>query len=361
MFDLMAIHSFLPVPNHIVKDHPNWAEDAGAKFVSNGPFKLTSWRHHNQLEMEKNDRYWDKNVVRIEKIDLSIIADEMTELNMFESGQLEWAGNPLSSIPIDAYQALRTRLNIYPLAGVYYYVFNVKEAPFNNVNLRKAFAYAINRKEIIENITQMGQSVATAAVPPIISKENVSFFKDNDWKEAKRLFKIALREMHLTKETFPPIVLSYNTSSAHHRIAQAIAEQWKAAFGIKIELKNMEWKVFLDELTHKQFQVARLGEIASYNDSIAFLDSFRYADSTHNYSGWTNDAFTALLNEADATVDESRRKELLNEAEKIFVSEMPIAPIYFYTGSYLQKPYLKNVVISEFCEIDLKHAYLEKN
>ncbi len=360
IYDLISMHAFLAVPSHITKDHPNWAEDATGHFVCNGPFNLTNWRHHNQMLLEKNDLYWDKGVVSIEKIDFTIIPDENTELNMFESGQLDWAGYPLSTLPIDAFEALKNRMNIFPLAGVYYYIFNVKEPPFDNVNLRRAFTLAINRQEIIENITQMGQTAATAFVPTTISHSQVSYFKDNDYEEASRLFELALKEMNLSKETLPPIVLTYNTMAAHHRIAQAIAQQWRKIFGIKVELKNMEWKVFLDELTHKQFTVARMGGVAAYNDPIAFLHLFRYADSTHNLSGWTNETFSALLNEADLITDQKQRKELLEQAEKIFLDEMPIAPIYFYTGSYMQKPYLKNVALSEFAEIDFKYAYLEK-
>ncbi len=360
-FDLISTHSFLAVPQHIVKSHPEWADHAGIHFVSNGPYKLEEWRHHHEIVFKKNDLYWDKEVVSIEKIDFTIIADEMTELNMFESGQLDWAGHPLSSIPTDALQALKGRLNIYPMAAIYYYIFNVNTPPFNNVHLRKAFTLAINRREITQNITQMEQTVATAFVPTVIRARPISYFKDNDVEEAKRLFDLALKEMGHTKETFPPIILSYNTMAAHHRIAQAIAEHWQQLFGVKVELKNMEWKVFLDQLSHKQFQVARMGGVAAYNDPIAFLHHFRYPNSMYNFAGWANPTFTALLNEADLIADEARRTELLEQAERIFIDEMPIAPIYFYTGGYLRNQNLKNVALSEFAEIDFKYAYLERD
>lgn len=359
--DLSATHSFLPVPQHIVKIHPGWADDAGAYFVSNGPYKLTKWRHHHSLSFEKNALYWDKEKVSIEAIEFTMIADETTELNLFESGQLDWVGYPLSSIPIDALKALKPRLNICPMAGIYYYVFNVNTLPFNNRNVRQAFALAIDRGQIVDHITQLGQTAALAFIPNGLKPKPAFYFKDYDLPEAKRLFDLALNEMGLTKETFPPVILSYNTAAAHQRIAQAIAYQWEHLFGIKVTLKNKEWKVFLDELAHKQFQVARMGGVASYSDPIAFLHHFRYADSEQNFAGWTNPSFTALLNEADRTSDAARRTELLEQAERIFIDEMPIAPIYFYTGAYMKNQRLKNVFLSEFSEIDFKYAYLDND
>lgn len=362
IIDLISSHSFLAVPIHIAKKYPNWAENAGDHFVGNGPFKLTKWRHHNQLIFEKNPDYWDKDAVLIEEINFSIIPDEMTELNMYESGELDWAGCPLSNLPADALYALKkqNRLHCYPMAGVYYYVFNIKEPPFNNVNLRKAFTLAINRKDIIENITQSGQISATGFVPPIIRKQEIDFFKDHDLVEAKRLFDLALKEMGLDIQELPPITLSYNTTSGHHRIAQAIAQGWHKAFGVKIVLSNKEWKVFLDELSHGQFQVARMGGVSSFNDPISFLNLFRYENSCNNFSAWTNLEYSSLLDQADRTTDPVKRESILLEAEKIFLGEMPVAPIYFYTGSYLKKPHLKNISVTEFAEIDFKNGYLEK-
>ena len=105
----------------------------------------------------------------------------------------------------------------------------------------------------------------------------------------------------------------------------------------------IEWKVFLDELNHHNFQVARMGGIAGFKDPTAFLDFYRYLSSSNNYSQWSNPDFSALLEQADLVCDEEKRTDLLLQAEKILMEEMPIAPIYFYTGSYIKKPYVKNV------------------
>ncbi len=359
--DLVASHSFLPTPSHITSVYPKWAGKSGPHFVGNGPFKLTKWKHYNCIRLVKNEFYWDRDAVRLNEIDLSIIEDATTELNMFESGELDWAGYPLSTLPTDALQALAAtdRLNTYPLAGTYYYIFNTQKAPFNNVNFRKAFSLAINRTSIIANITQSKQAPATGLIPPTIWAIE-PHFKDNDVEEARRLFALGLKEMGYTYETLPTITLIYNSSESHHKIAQAIQEQWFRAFGLRVKLANKEWKVFLDELSHKQFQVARMGGVAGFKDPMTFFDLYKYPESSNNFSGWSNPRFTELLELAERMPDPTRREILLREAETILINEMPIAPIYYYRGTYIKKNYVRGVGLTEFSDANFKFAFLKK-
>ncbi|MBI2743319.1 MAG: peptide ABC transporter substrate-binding protein [Chlamydiales bacterium] len=358
---MVTSHTFLPVPSHIPEAYPNWAENE-KHYVSSGPFKLKEWKHYNQITLEKNPDYWDAQAVKLNEIQLAIIEDENTELAMFENGELDWAGSPLSQLPIDALPTLmkKKEVNLYDLSGVYYFIFNTREFPFNNVKMRRAFSLAINRQAIIENVTQGRQKPATSLIPPSMWKEEISYFKDADITEARRLFAEALKELNITKSELPSLALSYNTSAAHHKIAQAIQQQWVEAFGVQVHLENKEWKVFLDEVYHHQFQIARMGGIAAINDPADFLEASRYYPSSRNQSQWYSPRYAALMDKSEQTKDAETRKAILREAEKILIEEMPIAPIYFYTGAFLKKPYLKDVFVSELSELDLKHAYLEK-
>lgn len=358
---ILATHSFLAVPEHIVSKHSDWADNSTEKFVGNGPFRMKKWRHQNDIIVEKNPYYWDHENVKLEKIHLCVVEDENTELTMFENGELDWAGSPLSTLPLDAMATLKQKgeMTTYPMAGVYYYVFNTKEFPFNNVHIRRAFSLCINRKAIIDNITQSGQSPAMAIVPPTMWKQERRYFEDHDLKEARREFDLGLQELNITVSQFPVITLSYNTSNAHHKIAQAIQEQWYRTFGIKVRLDNMEWKVFLDQLRHHKFQIARLGGVASFNDPATFLDFYRYLSSSNNHPQWSHPRFSELMEESEKIFDPEQRNAILMQAEKILMDEMPIAPIYFYTGSYLKKPYVKNVHISDLSDAEFRNAYVE--
>ena len=313
------------------------------------------------MTLLKNPTYWDSEAVVLEKIDLYMIEDEMTELSMYENGDLEWIGSPLSSIPADALSSLSKEKDYhhYPIAGTYYYIFNTEVFPFTNKHIRRAFALSIHRQEIVENIVQGGQTVATSLVPPSMWNEKNTYFSDGDLSSAKTEFEIGLKELGITADELPTIKLSYNTNSGHHKIAQAITEQWSTALGIRVDLENMEWKVFLDSVNNHKFQIARMGGIASYNDPIAILKDYQYADSRMNQCQWSNQKFAELIDLSDHTHNPEKRMEILSEAEAILMEEMPLAPIYFYTGNYMKKPYVKSVAISNLSEIDLKYTYLD--
>lgn len=354
----LATHAFFATPSHITGKYPNWTQD---HYVGNGAFALQQWRHHDSMIMIKNPHYWDKENIKLERIVYTLVEDETTELTMFENGELDWAGYPLSNLPTEALPALAKKgsLERYNIAGTYYYIFNVKEFPFTNANIRKAFSLAINRQAIVTDVTQMQQTPAMSLIPPTMWKNPQPNFQDNDIAHAKRLFALGLKELGITAETFPPITLSYNTLVGHHKIAQAIQEQWHQAFGIRVKLENKEWKVFLDELQHHQFQVARMGGIANVNDPSTFLDFYRYLSSSNNHSQWTCPKYSELLEEADLTFDADHRLSLLKQAEQVLLEDMPIAPIYFYSGTYIKKPYVKGIYLSELNDLDLKWAYVE--
>jgi oligopeptide transport system substrate-binding protein len=358
--EALATHSFFPTPQHITSIYPNWIDQ---HYVGNGPFLMKSWKHHDTIILEKNPQYWDRDNLKLEKVTFMIVEDETTELTMYENGQLDWAGYPFSTLPTEALPSLEKKgdLHSYSIAGTYYYIFNTKEFPFTNANIRKAFSLAINRQSIVTNITQMGQRPAMGLIPPTMWKNPEAYFKDNDIIEARKLFELGLKELGTTVEQLPEITLSYNTLTSHHKIAQAIQEQWNIAFGIRVKLENKEWKVFLDELRLNKFQIARMGGLANVNDPVTFLDFYRYLSSSNNYSQWNNPQFSELLEQADLTVDESKRTHLLQEAEKVLIGDMPIAPIYFYTGTFLKKPYVNGIYLSKLNNLELKWAYVEMN
>lgn len=358
-FSLLATQAFYPTPTHIVEHENNWTQ---SNYVGNGPFQLIHQHPSDGLILVKNLNYWDATSVKLEKVHMAVVEDLMTELSLYEEGQIDWVGYPFSALPDEALPTLfkKGKTHILPLAGTYYYIFNTKTLPFNNLHLRKAFSLAINRKEIVDHLLLSEQLPALSLIPPILWDQTRPLFKDADIAEARRLFDLGLEEMGLKKQDFPKVCISYNTISGHHKIAQVIQQQWQEAFGIRIKLKNKEWKVFLDELNHYQFQIARMGLLATYPDPSAFLEAYTSLNTGSNLPRWTNPEFSNLLNEANQTSDQKKRDELLAQAEKILIDEMPIAPIYFYTGTYMKKDYVKDVYLSELSDIDLKWAYLDK-
>ncbi|WP_368985583.1 peptide ABC transporter substrate-binding protein [Caldifermentibacillus hisashii] len=361
--ELTAFYTYFPVNSKIAQKNPDWYKNAGEDYVSNGPFKMVSWEHRDKIVLEKNDQYWDKDNVKLEKVEMLMIDDVNTELSMFRKGELDWAGSPFSALPTDAIPKLKDEgiLNIQPIAGVYWYKFNTEVEPLNNVNIRKALAYAINRQAIVENITKAGQIPAMAAVPPSMFPENEKgYFKDNDIEKAKEYLQKGLEELgYKDVSELPTITISYNTDEAHQKIAQAIQDMWKTNLGVETTLENEEWAVYIEKLHNGDYMVGRMGWLGDFNDPINFLELFRDKDGGNNDTRWENPEFKQLLINSQQEKDSETRLDMLKQAEQIFIDEMPVAPIYFYTNAWVQKENLKDVVISGLGDVQLKWAYVE--
>ncbi|MEH7385055.1 peptide ABC transporter substrate-binding protein [Bacillus sp. JJ1521] len=358
--ELTAFYTYYPVNSKIAKDNPDWANRVDESYVSNGPFVIAD--KSATITLNKNKDYWDAGSVKLNKITMDMINDPSTEYQSFKKGELDWAGAPMSALPTDVIPTLDKEgtLKKSTIAGTYWYKFNIKKEPFQNVNLRKALSYAIDRKAIVENVALGGQIPAMALVPAAILKENEKgYFKDNDVDAAKEHLQKALDELGLTDVSqLPPIALSYNTSEGHQKIAQAIQDMWRKNLGVDVTLNNAEWTVFLDNVDTGNFQIARTGWLADFNDPVNFLEIYT-VPAGNNDTGWTNENFNNLLAQAAKETDKDKRIGLLKEAEQIVISEMPIAPIYFYTNNWVQNDNLKGVVISPLGDAQFKWAYFE--
>ncbi|WP_120188307.1 peptide ABC transporter substrate-binding protein [Ammoniphilus oxalaticus] len=359
--ELTAFYTYMPVNKAVVTENADWANDATEKYVSNGPFKLKTWKHSSKVEIEKNEHYWDYEKVKLDQINFSIVEDESTALNMFENGELDWAGRPTSDLPKDALQTLKDqdRLVIMPITGTYWYKFNTEQPPFTNAKARKAFAYAIDRQTIIENVTQADEIPAMGAIPPTVAVHEGDYFKDHDVEEANRLLDEGLQELGMTRDQLS-VSLSYNTNEAHAKIAQAIQDQWKQALGVDVKLSNAEWKVYIEDLHQGNFEIGRMGWLADYDDPVTFLELYKDKHGGNNDTLWENAQYQQLLTQSDQETDPAKRKELLAQAEQILMDEMPIAPIYFYTQSYVKTDKVKGVILHGTGDIDYKYAYVEE-
>lgn len=166
--------------------------------------------------------------------------------------------------------------------------------------------------------------------------------------------------MGLSKASdLPTIKLSYNTDEAHAKIAQAVQEMWKKDLGVNVELDNSEWNVYIDKLHNLDYQIGRMGWLADYNDPITFLELFKDKDGGNNDTGWESAEYKKLLNESQTETDSNKRIELLKKAEKIFMDDMPVAPIYFYTIPWVQDENLKGTIITGTGEIYFRNAYFQ--
>ncbi len=330
------------------------------KIVGNGPFILKDWRHNDQLRVVKSSTYWDASQVKLKEIDLVMVPED-TELKMFEKGELDWAGSPLSVLPVGSLAQLRKtgNLHVKPFLATYFFRTNVESELFEHPLVRKAFAEAIKRSEIVEHITQGGQLPATGLLPPSLKGDH-QYLSDGDVNQARQDFDQALEILGLTRKELPSISLMYVTGERNHLIAQAVKEQWRKALDVDVELQAVERKVFFDRLSKKNFQLASGNWTADFNDGMNFLEVFKFKAGGSNNTAWENPQYRELLDLASAETDGMERQKMFHECETILMKEMPIIPLFHYTMLYLANQKVKGVVLSGLGSIDFKWAYVDQ-
>jgi len=345
--DLTNFPTYFPVRKDIVEKYGDkWATDPKT-YIGNGPFKLTTWVHNSKLEFVKNNNYWDKKSITLEKIIYKLSEDEKANLMAYEAGQVDGAeGIPTDEIPRLIKQK---KMKIWPELGLYYYDLNNAFPQFKDKRVRLALSLAIDRTYIVEQIGKLGQKPATAIVPygiPGVSKdfrtEGGNFLPVKaDLAKAKRYLAEA---GYPDGKGFPEIEIIYNTNEGHKKIAEAIQNMWKQ-LGISVKLTNMEWKVLQDRRQKKDYIVARDGWLGDYVDPMTFLDLFT-SYSENNNTNWSNKEYDKLIDQAKMETDRKKRMELMHKAEKIIMEDFAIIPIYYYVKGQLLKDYVKNYYIS---------------
>lgn len=331
--ELTAFKTMYPVHQATQEANPTWYTEADT-IVSNGAYTITEWVHNGNMVLEKSDTYWDKDNVKVDKVNISMVESETAQMTMFDAGEIDFLGSPYGSIALDSIERLKSedKLNVAPQSGIYWYKFNTTDKVMSNVNIRKALALAIDRAGLISNITKGEQEPALGIVPNSVDGfAGDDYFKDADFATAKEYLATGLKELGLKDPSELEIALSYNTSEAHAAIAQYIQQGWNKELGINVTLDNAEWQVYLDNIDNFKYQVGRLGWIADYNDAYSFLEMFDTAKNGNNDTGWENPKYTELMKQSTTETDAAKRVELMKQAEAIMIEEMPVAPIYFYT------------------------------
>ncbi|WP_438351634.1 peptide ABC transporter substrate-binding protein [Paenibacillus sp. FA6] len=363
---LTSFYTYYPVHSS-VKDDIAWATDVKS-MITNGAYTLSNWTAGQKLVFTKNDKYWDNASIKLSKIEASLVDSGASELSSYKSGQLDYAGAPNGEIPSDAIPTVKKELpnefDIKGIASTYYYEFNVTEKPFDNAKIRKAFAMAISRQDIVDKVTLGGQIPAFGFVPPgIKGKEDEfrneykdDFFQEN-MEEAKKLLAEGMSEEGYT--TLPEVTLIYNSSESHKKIALAVADMWSKNLGIDVKTENLEWGVFLDTRQNLNYQVARSGWSPDYNDPMSFIDLWK-TGSGNNDTGFSNAEYDQLVKDALASQDNNVRMESMAKAEKILIEdEQVLMPIYYYTNVSLTKEKVKGISIDYSGAVDFSRAYIE--
>ncbi|MFT5052140.1 MAG: oligopeptide transport system substrate-binding protein [Chlamydiales bacterium] len=305
--------------------------------VTNGPFRIVERRVNDRIRLVKSENYWDADNVAMRSIDVLAVEQETTMLNMYLSGDLDFSEriNPALAREMLPREDFLPR----PYLGTYFYRLNTTRPPFDDVRVRRALYLSLPRETICEQVMGMGQIPAYSLVPTILKGFGDAPAQTNDLDRARELLRAAGFGDGDGDASFPPIEIHYNNSESHSAIAQVVAAAWRDALGIKVKLRNEEWKVFLDTQNSLGYDVSRSSWISDYADPSSFIDVFLSAGE-NNRTGWNDAEYDHLVTLASVERDAQRRVGQLQDAQAILMRECPILPIFYYVHQNVVAPRL---------------------
>ncbi len=356
--EICAFPSTFPVRQDIVEAAPDtWTTDDGSvNYIGNGPWKLEEWAHDSYVKMVPNEHHYDVANLGPESLTFQLMNDANAILAGFNSGDLQF----ITEVPVDETPALLAsgELGIVDYVGTYYVTYQTEIEPFNDPLVRQAFTLAINSQYIVEQVTQQGQVPAGGFVPAGIYDADPTGddfrtvggdYYDLPVDDATYEANVAKAQELLAEagypngEGFPVVTYLYNTNDGHKAVGEALQSMWQEALGVTVQLQNQEWNAFLESRKNGEFQIARNGWIADYNDPMSFLDMW-VTGGGNNDAQYSSAEYDAAIDAVKATDDQAERMALMHEAEDILMAQdWVLGPIYFYTNPYMLKDNIDGV------------------
>ncbi len=336
---LLQHHSTWPVHKATVeKFGDQWTRPGNS--VSNGAYVMAEWIPQSRIMLKKNPYFHAANSVKIDTVYYYPTESQSEEFKRYQAGELHITYD----IPTDQMDFVKKNLaaetHIPPYFGTYYYEINLTREPLGSqLKLRQALFLAIDRTTLTDKILKAGQVPAYGWVPPGVpgyQQQQLDYAKMSQ-AERNTLAKKLYAEAGYGPNKPLKVELLYNTSESHKLVAVAIQSMWKQVLGVEVTLSNQEWKVYLESRDQKEYQIGRAGWIGDYLDAQNFLDMFKANAGVANRPGYNSKEFDALLDKAAVTQNIQERLNLLQQAEKIFLKDLPVIPIYFYVSKSLVK------------------------
>lgn len=362
-YKLLVYPATFPVYKKTVeKFGEKWTQPAN--WVGNGAYKLKEWVVNEKLVLERNTHYWDNAHTVINKVVYLPITSEVTDVNRYRSGEIDMTYNYL---PIELFQKLKKEIpnevHADPYLCTYYFEINNQKAPFNDVRVRNALRLGLDQVILTNKVKNQGDIPAYGYTPPYIDGITTAKPEWASWSQQKRNeeAKKLLAEAGYSAQKPLTFTLLYNTSDLHKKMSIAAASIWKSNIGVNVKLENEEWKTFLDNRHQGNYDLARGGWCADYNEPSGFLNSM-VSNSSSNTSHYNSPQFDQLMDKALAAKTDAERAAFYQQAEQQLDKDAVIAPIYHYANLRLVKPYVGGLTGKDPLDyVKVKDLYIIKH
>ncbi|VYT72053.1 Dipeptide-binding protein DppE precursor [Finegoldia magna] len=358
-----------PQRKDIVEKHGEQFGSEANTIVGCGPFKLTEWTHNSKLVLEKNPDYWNKDKVKLEKVNLRVITDTNTMMNAFQSGEVMSVSTnkPEWTSKFDKREGTKTEKIDIP--AVDYFAVNHKDKLFKNKKVRQAFNIALDREGFNETVLKGKSAPAYFWVPKAITIEDLKYreMAGNPVKEMadklgdpKALLSEGLKELGMDPDPSKLEVSLIMTNSPDlKKYGEYFQQNFQNKLGVKVKLEMMEWAILSGKINKGNYQMGYLAWTADYNHPSAMMSLFTSSANAVR-TGWTSEEYDKLIRDAAKEKDKNKQVELYKKAEQILADETVIIPIISGTTNMYYQDYVKHINVNQFSTAGYKDTYLEK-
>lgn len=355
--DLMKMPCFYPVRQDVAEEYGKEYASAPDKVVCNGPFILKEWDHESKLVFEKNPNYWNADAINVDGIEIFIIAENDTIMNMFDNGELDTTIT-IDKEYIEKYKESGEAVYIEG-ATVWYNIINVKtdrgEASklLQNKNFRQAVSYAIDRQGIVDSARGDGSTAISRVCPDLMTVLDTTlgekypfdpYPSTADADKAKELFEKALKETGFTAETLPTLTLLTFDDQTAKTMAEVIQSLMSTTFGLTVEIDTQTYAARVEKENKGDYDFCITNWAPDYNDPMTFLECYESGNSYNTYFGGLQNAeYDKLIKFCNTTDDMEARAEKMFEAEQMLADEAVGIPVFQTNGYWAKKTYLSGV------------------
>jgi oligopeptide transport system substrate-binding protein len=342
---------YSPLCKGLDEKHPGWAYFGSKYHISNGPFKLTKSANKN-LQLVKNNWYWDKEHVSLDRIDISIVENSLHALRMFEQGDLDWIGEPLCETPFDLIKRKDPRMHSLSLPAVHWLVINVLRPPFCSLKVRHAFSCALDRAKMVKECIGGDESPSHSILPKMLSLLEDHEILQYNQDHAKVLFREGLEEQGLQRDSLRPIRIVIADKEPQRSITLAAIKSWEETFQISFQVEFARDRKFFDAISESSYDILSSVWTSWFQDPLYTFHPLKNRTCKINASRWSNNDFTSLIEQAETFPNQ--RNNYLRKAEQLVMQEMPIIPVFDYTLRYMKNESLSNVYVHRIGNVDFR-------
>ena len=324
-----------------------------------GPFKLKEYRIGERIILERNEHFY-RDPAHLDSIAMNLAGGQ--SMAMYENDEIDITGVGLFDLDrvLDPNEELNSELVVAPPDfSISYVGFNATQPPFDDPKFRQALNHAVDKNLIASEVLSDLVKPAFGILPPGFPGYNPDLTGlQHDPERAKLLLE---ESKYSDPNTRPRIVITVpGTGGTIGLDLEVVIEMWSQTLGIEVEIQQVEWATYLQDLDQHKFQAyAGLGWQADYPDPQDFLDILFHTESALNHGQYSNPELDAILEEARTEPDVNRRVELYHKAEEMIVEDAAWLPLW-YDGErhVLIKDHVKGYRITPMIVPKLKNVRL---